>query len=176
MKQYTADRQAQRTLQIAVPLAAAIILFLIWYFLPFLPEWLLWCITFLLIAAAIFVAAIFLPLWFGTVIYTISDTHITKRCGIFFIQEQTMRTQALQYSTIVRAPFSEKNGLNFIPLHAYGGTIFLAFLRTQDALEIERFLQKTVYRHGETSSVPDPSESASEAASQPDADSAVQSE
>lgn len=150
MKQYTADRHAQYTLQIAVPLAAAILILLAWYFLPFLPQWLLWTISIVLAAVAVVAAVCFLPLWFSTVSYTISDTHITKRCGIIFAQEQIMRTQALQYSTIIQAPFSEKNGMNFIPLHAYGGTIYLAFLRKQDAEEIQQFLQHTVYQHAET--------------------------
>lgn len=78
-------------------------------------------------------------MWFGSVSYIISDTHITKRCGIFFIQEQTMRLQALQYSTIIRTPVSEKTGMNFIPLHAYGGMILLAFLKPEDAQEIQKF-------------------------------------
>ena len=40
---------------------------------------------------------------------------------------------------------SQKTGLNFIPLHAYGGTILLSFLRREDAEEIQVFLQNTVY-------------------------------
>lgn len=56
-----------------------------------------------------------------------------------------MRTQALQFSSTFRMPLSEKTGMNFIPLHAYGGTVFLAFLSRADAEEIQAFLQKTVY-------------------------------
>lgn len=145
MKQYTADRQAQRVLQAATPVAAAILLFLIWYFLAILPDWLLWTLTVLLLLAAILMAVLLIPMWFNTVSYTVSDTHITKRCGIIFLREQTMRTQALQYCTILHAPFSQKTGLNFIPLHAYGGTILLSFLRQEDAEEIQVFLQNTVY-------------------------------
>lgn len=145
MKQYTADRQAQRVLQAATPMAAAILLFLIWYFLAILPDWLLWTLTVLLLLAAILMAVLLIPMWFNTVSYTVSATHITKRCGIIFLREQTMRTQALQYCTILRAPFSQKTGLNFIPLHAYGGTILLSFLRREDAEEIQVSLQNTVY-------------------------------
>lgn len=145
MKQYTANSHAQYILQVTIPIAAIILIFLLWYFLPFLPHWLLWVITVVLNTAAAMLSACFLPLWFDSVSYTISETHITKRCGIIFVQEQTMRTQALQYSTILRTPFSAKSGLNFIPLHAYGGTIYLAFLRKQDAEEIQHFLQHTIY-------------------------------
>ena len=82
MKQYTADRQAQRVLQAATPMAAAILLFLIWYFLAILPDWLLWTLTGLLLLAAILIAVLLIPMWFNTVSYTVSATHITKRCGI----------------------------------------------------------------------------------------------
>lgn len=149
MKQYNADRHAQYTLQIAAPILAAVLIFFAWYFLAFLPHWMLWTLTVLFTAAAVLLSTLILPMWFCTVSYTVSDTHITKRCGIFFIQEQTMRTQALQFSSTFRMPGSNKTGMNFIPLHAYGGTVFLAFLSQSDAEEIQAFLQKTVYQNGQ---------------------------
>lgn len=147
MKQYFADRHAQYTLQVLTPIVALILIILIWYFLAFLPHWILWTLTFSLTAIAIALSTLLLPMWFCTVSYTVSATHITKKSGIFFIQEQTMRTQSLQFSSIFRMPFSEKTGMNCIPLHAYGGTIYLAFLSQKDANEIRQFLQKTVYSH-----------------------------
>lgn len=150
MKEYTADRHAQYLLQILSPVAALLLIIFCWYFLAFLPNWLLWLLTVLLAAAAVLLSTLILPMWFCAVSYTISDTHITKRCGILFIREQTMRTQALQYSTTLHIPFSEKNGMNFIPLHAYGGTILLAFLKREDAEEIQIFLQRTVYSRAQT--------------------------
>lgn len=60
----------------------------------------------------------------------------------FFIQEQVMRTQALQFSSIFQAPFADATGMNFIPLHAYGGTVILSFLSSSDAAEIQAFLQR----------------------------------
>ncbi len=146
MKQYFADPHAQYTLQIATPLTALALILLIWYFLIFLPRWLLWCITLLLAAAAIALSTLLIPMWFCTISYTISDTHITKKCGILFVREQTMRTQSVQFSSVFRTPFSGKTGMNYIPLHAYGGTIYLSFLSQQDAEEIRHFLQETVYR------------------------------
>lgn len=60
-----------------------------------------------------------------------------------------MRTQALQFSSIFQAPFADATGMNFIPLHAYGGTVILSFLSSSDAAEIQAFLQKTVYSHSQ---------------------------
>lgn len=148
MKEYKADRRAQHTLQILTPIIAAVLIWLLWYFLAILPNWLLWGLTIPLIAAAVLLSTLLLPVWFRTVSYTISETHIVKRCGIFFIREQTMRTQAIQFSTIFRLPAAAKTGMNFIPLHAYGGTVCLAFLSQQDADEIQAFLHRSVYRHG----------------------------
>lgn len=150
MKQYSADRHAQYTLQIATPILAVVLMILVWYFLAFLPHWILWTLTVIFAAAAVLLSTLLLPMWFCTVSYTVSDTHITKRCGILFIQEQTMRTQALQFSSTFRIPGSGKTGMNFIPLHAYGGTVFLAFLSKSDAAEIQAFLQKTVYQNSQT--------------------------
>ena len=133
MKQYTADKHAQYTLQIAAPVVSAVLIGLIWYFLAVLPHWMLWTLTVIVAAAAVLLSTLLLPMW----------------CGIFFVQEHTLRTQALQFSSIFRAPFSEKTGMNFIPLHAYGGTVILAFLSRSDAEEIQAFLQKTVYSHSQ---------------------------
>ena len=102
-----------------------------------------------LAAAAILLSTLLLPMWFCTVTYCVSATHITRKCGIFFIQEQVMRTQALQFSSIFQAPFADATGMNFIPLHAYGGTVILSFLSSSDAAEIQAFLQKTVYSHSQ---------------------------
>lgn len=143
MKQYTADKHAQYTLQIAAPVVSAVLIGLIWYFLAVLPHWMLWTLTVIVAAAAVLLSTLLLPMWSAP-----SSTAFRRRispgkCGIFFVQEQTMRTQALQFSSIFRAPFSEKTGMNFIPLHAYGGTVILAFLSRSDAEEIQEFLQKT---------------------------------
>ena len=139
MKQYTADKHAQYTLQIAAPVVSAVLIGLIWYFLAVLPHWMLWTLTVIVAAAAVLLSTLLLPMWFCTIVYSVSATHITRKCGIFFVQEQTMRTQALQFSSIFRAPFSEKTGMNFI----------LAFLSRSDAEEIQAFLQKTVYSHSQ---------------------------
>lgn len=154
MKHYTADRHAQYTLQVVTPVVALILIGLIWYFLPFLPHWLLWTLTILLGAAAAVFSGILLPMWFCTIGYSVSATHITRHGGILFRQEQTMRTQALQFSSVFRMPFSWKTGMNFIPLHAYGGTVILAFLSTSDAEEIQAFLQKTVYSGDQNPALP----------------------
>lgn len=146
MKQYSADRHAQYILQIAIPVSGILLVGMAWYFLAILPHWLLWTLTILILTAAFVMSVVLLPMWFGSVSYIVTDTHITKRCGIFFIQEQTMRLQALQYSTIFRTPAAKKTGMNFIPLHAYGGTILLAFLKPEDAREIQKFLGRKVYR------------------------------
>lgn len=112
-------------------------------------QWLMPVLSavYLLAAAAILLSTLLLPMWFCTVTYCVSATHITRKCGIFFIQEQVMRTQALQFSSIFQAPFADATGMNFIPLHAYGGTVILSFLSSSDAAEIQAFLQKTVYSH-----------------------------
>ena len=113
MKQYTADKHAQYTLQIAAPVVSAVLIGLIWYFLAVLPHWMLWTLTVIVAAAAVLLSTLLLPMWFCTIVYSVSATHITRKCGIFFVQEQTMRTQALQFSSIFRAPFSAQSFWHF---------------------------------------------------------------
>ena len=61
MKQYTADKHAQYTLQIATPIVTAVLIGLVWYFLAVLPHWLLWTLTAVLAAAAILLSTLLLP-------------------------------------------------------------------------------------------------------------------
>lgn len=156
MQSYSIDRRAQYVLQILLLVLAILIALLLWIFLTFIPNWLLWTLSFALVGIACIVSFIWLPLWFDSVEYTISDTHITKKSGVFMRHEQVMRTKALQYSAIWRLPGSKVTGFNFIPLHAYGGTIILAFLKQKDAMEIEAFLRDKVYQTGNTNASSEP--------------------
>ena len=85
MKQYTADKHAQYTLQIAAPVVSAVLIGLIWYFLAVLPHWMLWTLTVIVAAAAVLLSTLLLPMWFCTIVYSVSATHITRKCGIFFV-------------------------------------------------------------------------------------------
>ncbi len=155
MKQYSACRRAQFILQGATILVVLLLIWATWYLFPFLNRGILITITiiFLVAAAVIF---FWLPFWFGSISYSVSETRITRKSGIVFRREQVMRTTALQYTTTLRTPFSKWTGLNFIPLHAYGGTLFLAFLSRDDAGEIQQFLQENVYCRTETAQTPPP--------------------
>ncbi len=150
MKEYKADRRAQVTIQVVSLIGTAVLIGLIWYFLIFFPRWLLWTLTVILIAAAVILSVFLLPEWLRRLSYTVSETHITRRGGIFFVHEQIMRTQAIQFSTVIRLPAADRTGMYMIPLHAYGGTVLLLFLSRQDADEIQAFLHRIVYRQPET--------------------------
>lgn len=145
MKQYYASRRAQHILQVSVPVLALLLIGFMWYFLPFLYRWLLWALSILLGGAAAVVSVVILPLWFDSVSYVVSDTHIIKRSGFVFMREQIMRTDALQYWGAISSPAPEKTGLGFLPLHAYGGSMVLVFLNGRDMEEIQAFLRQKVY-------------------------------
>lgn len=150
MKQYTADKHAQYTLQIATPIVTAVLIGLVWYFLGSAAP----------LAAvdtdgsaggggdpAVHTAAAYVVLHCD--LLCIGEPIHPENAAFFSIQEQVMRTQALQFSSIFQAPFADATGMNFIPLHAYGGTVILSFLSSSDAAEIQAFLQKTVYSHSQ---------------------------
>lgn len=155
MKEYRVDRRAITTLQIVTPILTGIFIGMVWYFLAILPDWLLWTLTIVLIVAAAVLTVFWIPMWLRSITYTISDTHMTKKVGVFFVREQTMRTQAVQFTTIYRMPGSARTGMHIIPVYAYGGAIYFAFLSKQDADEIQAFLHRNVYRRKEAAASQD---------------------
>lgn len=55
-----------------------------------------------------------------------------------------MKTEAVQYISLIMTPFSKYTGFNFVVLHALGGTIFLPFLSKSDAEEISRHINLSI--------------------------------
>lgn len=144
MKQYKAEPRALQLTQIATPILAGIIITLLWVFLQILPTWLLWFLTVILLLASIVLALFYLPLWFKSLEYNLSDTYITQKFGIFFTQRRTMRLTTLQFVTIFRTPL---RGMNFILLHTYGGSMLILFLNRRTAEELHHTLQEAVIRN-----------------------------
>ena len=135
-KKYRPDPHAKYTLQLLSLPLILILIAAIRYVLAFIPTNIVnsSCLLFLLISfLCIF---ILLPLWFRNTSYTITEQDIISVTGIFIHREKRMRLRALQCSTIIQMPFCQYTGMIFLPLHAYGGTMLLLFLKKQDAAEL----------------------------------------
>ncbi len=135
-KIYRPDPHAKYLLQLICLPLALILIAAIRYVLMIVPAHIVNGICLLLLLAALICIFILLPLWFRNTSYTITEQDIISVTGIFIHREKRMRLRALQCSTIIQTPFCQYTGMIFLPLHAYGGTMLLLFLKKKDAAEL----------------------------------------
>ncbi len=135
MKRYYADRTGLNVLRILIFIVTAIVAFLTYRYLSFIPIF-MWIIMLVFITICFFVAIIYLPLYFKSVNYYATDRKIIKHSGVFYKTNQVMRFDSIQYTTVISTLFSKKTGFNFVMLNAFGGRMILTFLRQRDLEEI----------------------------------------
>lgn len=145
MRRYFADRTGLRLLRLGVILLTAVLMLLSVRLFSAVPPFLQALLLLFLILGTC-LAGIFLPLYFRNAAYFVSSTHIVKQSGIFFLRKQTMRINAVQYTTAAIGPFSKSSGLNLLILNALGGRMFLFFLSRHDMDEILRLLREQSMR------------------------------
>lgn len=135
-KKYRPDPHAKYTLQLLSLPLILILIAAIRYVLIFIPTNIVNSICLLFLLISLLCIFILLPLWFRNTSYTITEQDIISVTGIFIHREKRMRLRALQCSTIIQMPFCQYTGMIFLPLHAYGSTMLLLFLKKQDAAEL----------------------------------------
>lgn len=135
MKRYYADRTGLNVLRILMFIVTAIVAFLTYRYLSFIPIF-MWSIMLVFITICFFVAVIYLPLYFKSVNYYATDRKIIKHSGVFYKTNQVMRFDSIQYTTVISTLFSKKTGFNFVMLNAFGGRMILTFLKQRDLEEI----------------------------------------
>ena len=135
MKRYYADRTGLNVLRILIFIVTAIVAFLTYRYLSFIPIF-MWIIMLVFITICFFVAVIYLPLYFKSVNYYATDRKIIKHSGVFYKTNQVMRFDSIQYTTVISTLFSKKTGFNFVMLNAFGGRMILTFLKQRDLEEI----------------------------------------
>ena len=113
-KSYRPDPHAQYLLQLLALPTALVLIAAVRYVLKVVPAGIVNLICLLLLLAALLGIFILLPFWFRNTRYI-----ITEQC-----------------STIVQTPFCKYTGMTFLPLHAYGSTLILLFLKKEDAAEL----------------------------------------
>ena len=135
-KKYRPDPHAKYTLQLLSLPLILILIAAIRYVLAFISTNIVNSICLLFLLISFLCIFILLPLWFRNTSYTITEQDIISVTGIFIHREKRMRLRALQCSTIIQMPFCQYTGMIFLPLHAYGGTMLLLFLKKQNAAEL----------------------------------------
>lgn len=140
MKEYYADFSAMKLLQIIIFLLT-IIFILASIFIFFKLKIIMWICISIFIIIAIIINYICLPLYFKTLKYTVTANQITLRQGIFFVHEQSIKLQSVQFVQFITG-FHGMFGLNFIILYVYGGSMMIFFMKKQDRQELTEFLQR----------------------------------
>ncbi|MBQ9898671.1 MAG: PH domain-containing protein [Ruminococcus sp.] len=134
MKTYEPDRNGLMTLRILITLASAALIVLARVFIP-------WRLTVIILGAviastALFLMLIYLPVYFSSITYTVTDSEIIRKSGVLIKFRQSVRFSSIQYTTVVSTPFAQYTGFNFIIFFVYGGQFRLLFLSQKDAKEI----------------------------------------
>lgn len=134
MRHYSPDRSGLFTLRFLILMITSSVIVLINYFSPLRTASLI--ADSVIAGISLFVMLFYLPLYFSSVKYTVTDTEIRRMSGVFIKHRQTIRIDTIQYSVMVNSPFSKLTGLNFLVFFVYGGQMNLMFLNYVDMQEI----------------------------------------
>lgn len=166
MKKYYADRRSLNILRVITFILLIVIAIGLKYLLYRLelmfpdyfkadkntiPEIVIWAVMALAAAAYILYILIFLPLWYNSVKYCVTDTDLISVSGVFFKSTHYMKISAVQYATLISAPLAKHSGFNFIVFSAHGGRMTFIFLSQKDAEEIIGSVRKPSAKKAEIS-------------------------
>lgn len=155
MKKYYADRKSLNLLRVVVFVLLVAIIFglkylLYWleqrypdYFIPVkttIPEIIIWSVIILLAAAYVLYILIYLPLWYNSINYYVSDSELISVSGLFMKSRKYMRLSSVLYVTSLSAPLARYTSFNFLVMSAHGGRMMFMFLSQADIEEISRFI------------------------------------
>lgn len=143
MRHFYPDKNSVRLLQIIIS-AIGFILFLTAKHYIHSKETLLILGT-IIVSLCICIMFIYLPLYFSSLKYIVTDTEIIRTGGVFIKVHQSVLFSSIQYVTVIKTFLSGYTGLNFIIFFVFGGRFRLMFLSRNDIDEILR-LSGTVYR------------------------------
>lgn len=144
MKNYLPDRNCLFSLRIIITVVSVLLIIAVKYF--FTVDLLVMLISIIIGAGAFFVMFAYLPMFIGSIKYTLTESEIITSGGVIMQIHKSVKYTSIQYKNVITTPFSQYTGLNFIVCFVYGGQVRLLFLNHADAKEIiER-----IDRKGET--------------------------
>lgn len=159
MKKYYADRNSLNLLRIITFVLLVVIAIGLRYLLYRLElmfpdyfavqkntvtEIVIWSV--MIVAAVIYILyiLIFLPLWYSSIKYYVTDTDLISVSGVLFKSTHYMKLSAIQYITLISAPLARLSGFNFLVFNAHGGRMAFTFLSQSDAEEIASLIEKNM--------------------------------
>lgn len=136
MNNFKPERNALTTLRILILLISAVLVGVVRIYVPI--DIIVIIFAVFVILTDIFMIFFYLPIYFSSLSYEMTDEKIIRHSGVFMKVHQSVRYSTVQYSTVVNTPFSDKTGMNFVILFVYGGSLRLLFLNKDNAMEILR--------------------------------------
>ncbi len=137
MKAYYPDKIALIILQGLLLAGGALIIFILKYFVELYKVRIIVAVV---IAVAVLAGTfIYLPIYFSSLRYCVGNNEIIKYGGVFLHKSSVIRTEAVQYCTLVSTSIFMKIGMNLIIFHLYGGRLIIPFVRPEDAMELMKF-------------------------------------
>lgn len=134
MRHYRPYRRGLTVLRILLLIISSALIITVNYFVPSRDAAI---VADILIAAVVLAAIlVYLPLYFASLKYTVTDTEIISDSGVIIHLHQSVKINSVQYTAVISSPFSRATGLNFLILFVYGGQMNLMFLKYEDMLEI----------------------------------------
>ncbi len=134
MRHYRPDRRGLTTLRIVLLIISAALILVINYYVP--SRDIAVAADCFIAGTVLFLMLIYLPLYFASVRYTVTETEIISDSGVIIRYHQAVKITSIQYSAVISSPFSKLTGLNFILFFVFGGQMNLMFLRYEDMVEI----------------------------------------
>ena len=144
---FNASKTAQHILQIFVITVNALFALAEWLLLRSYPI-IMWSAIALYTLFAALVSFVYLPAYFTNIRYVLRRGQLSKSTGFYITTTSSMKTDAIQYVTLITTPLSEYTGLNFISVNALGGRLILMFMRRDDAEKLYSALRKLTSSHG----------------------------
>lgn len=138
MKKYLPDTNCLMTLRIIITFIAVVLVVLVRYFITV--RLLIILISTIICSTAFFLMFAYLPMFIGSIRYTVTENEIIKSSGVIMKIHQSVQHSSIQYTNVITTPFSQYTGLNFIVCFVYGGHINLLFLNHRDADEILKII------------------------------------
>lgn len=134
MKRFYPDNNSLTVLRMIITIFILTIIAVMKYYIPSVRFVI---ITGIILAAIGFIIMfVYLPIYFSSIKYIVTDSEIIRICGVFIKTHQTVRFSSIQYTTIIRTPFSKYTGLNIIIFFVFGGQLRLTFINYDDMFEI----------------------------------------
>lgn len=134
MKKFRPDKNALLTMRIIISTITMALILVVRLYIPI--TVIVGIIAAALGTVCIFLIFVYLPLYFSSVCYDLTDEMITRHGGAFMKSHKSVRLSKIQYTTVITTPFSRYTSMNFVILFVYGGQLRMLFLNLDEAMEI----------------------------------------